>query len=134
MDPNQNKSSGDKPQDNKQPKWNIWMTLIITAVVILVGSLVFNAIANSQYQEATWTDFRNAMLENQLAEVEIHPDRVLYLTKEEAAKPAAQLKAFFTGLPDGGDLVALSNELVDRGVKINDAIINDNSGIIMILY
>ena len=44
MDPNQNKSSGDKPQDNKQPKWNIWMTLIITAVVILVGSLVFNVV------------------------------------------------------------------------------------------
>ena len=134
MDPNQNKPNGDKPQDGKQPKWNILVTLIITAAVILIGTLVYNAISNSKYQTATWSDFRKAMLEDQLSEVEIHPDRVYYLTKEEAAKPAVQQKAFFTGLPDGGDLVALSNELYDRGVKINDVIVEDNSAIIMILY
>ncbi len=134
MDPNRNNSSGDKPQENKQPKWNIWAALIVTAVVILIGTIVFNAISKSQYQEATYSDFRAAMLENQLSEVQIQPDRILYLTKEEAAKPPSQQKAFYTGLPDGGDLLALSNELYDMGVVVNDLIIEDNSAIIMILY
>ena len=135
MDPKQNKPNGDKPQDGKQPKGNLWVALIVTAAVVLIGSLIFNAVQNSQYQAATWSDFRQAMLDNQLAEVEIHPDRIYYLTKEEAAKPAAQQKAFFTGLPDGGDLMALSNELHAMGVeKVNDKIVEDNSGIILILY
>ena len=135
MDPKQNKPNGDKPQDGKQPKGNLWIALIVTAAVVLIGSLIFNAVQNSQYQAATWSDFRVAMLDGQLAEVEIHPDRIFYLTKEEAAKPASQQKAFFTGLPDGGDLLALSNELHELGVeKVNDKIVEDNSGIIMILY
>ena len=134
MDPNQNKPSGDKPQDGKQPKWNLWVTLIITAAVILIGTILFNTIRKSQYQEATYTEFYTAKISGQLAEVEIQHDRILYLTKEEAAKPANQQKAFFTGLPTGGDLLALSNELAEMGVTNNIPIVEDNSGIIMILY
>ena len=134
MDPKNNSSSGDKPQESKSPKGSIWIPLIITAVVILIGTLIFNAINKNKYQEASYTDFRQAMLSDQLAEVEIQTDRIFYLTKEEAAKPASQQKAFYTGLPAGGDLLALSNELVEMGVDHNVAIVEDNSGIIMILY
>ena len=34
----------------------------------------------------------------------IQSDRIIYMTKEEAGKPAAMQKACYTGLPGGGDL------------------------------
>ena len=118
MEPNKNNGPGNNgPQDNK-PKWNIWGALVITVAIILLLSSLFNMISRSKYTATTYTDFRDAMLTNQLAEVEIHPDRILYLTKEEAAKPASAQKAFYTGLPAGGDLLTLSNELTDMGVTV----------------
>ena len=133
MDPNRNNSPGGNKPDNNKPKGNIWVTLIITVAIILLISTLFNAISKSKYTEATYSDFRQAMLEGQLAEVQWQPDRVIYLTKEEAAKPAVSQKAFYTGLPYG-DILTMSNELVDQGVKVNELIVEDNSTIIMILY
>ena len=134
MDPNKNNGSGKNGPDNNKPKWNLWGALVITVAIILLISSLFNMISKSQYTAATYTDFRDAMLSNQLAEVQIQPDRLVYLTKEEAAKPAASQKAFYTGLPAGGDLLELSNELVAMGVLVDELIIEDNSTIIMILY
>ena len=55
------------------------------------------------------------------------------MTKEEAGKPAAMQKACYTGLPGGGDLIALSEELDAMGVKVDKKIVEDNSLIMMIL-
>ena len=137
MDPNQNNGPGKNGQNNnnqKNPKWNIWVALVVTVAIILLISTLFNAISKSQYTAATYSDFRTAMLSGQLEEVLIQPDRIVYLTKEEAAKPASSQKAFYTGLPSGGDLLALSNELTDMGVLVDELIVEDNSTIIMILY
>ncbi|MCI6936625.1 MAG: ATP-dependent zinc metalloprotease FtsH, partial [Clostridiales bacterium] len=42
-------------------------------------------------------------------------------------------KACFTGLPSGGDMLALAEELDAAGVKVNNQIVEDNSMIMMIL-
>jgi cell division protease FtsH len=55
------------------------------------------------------------------------------MTREEAAKPAAQQKACFTGLPSGGDTMALAEKLSSMNVSVTKEIVEDNSGIIMIL-
>ena len=55
------------------------------------------------------------------------------MTKEETGKPAAMQKACYTGLPGGGDLIALSEELDAMGVKVDKKIVEDNSLIMMIL-
>ena len=134
MDPNKNNGPNKNGPNNNKPKWSIWGALVITVAIILLISTLFNTISKSQYTATTYTDFRDAMLANQLVEVQIQPDRLVYLTREEAAKPAASQKAFYTGLPAGGDLLELSNELVAMGVLVDELIIEDNSTIMMILY
>ena len=132
MEPNRN-NSNDPKNGGKKPKWNIWLTLLITVAVVLVISAVFNAITGSQYNETTYSHFLEAIETDNLSEVQFHHDRIVYLTKEEAAKPAAQQKAFYTGLPTGGDVMALAKELDGMGVTVSELIVEDNSAIMMIL-
>ncbi len=129
--PNNNKN--DKP-DEQRPKGSIWVALVITVAIVLLVSTIMNAVTDSQYTETDYSDFLAAKNAGQLAEVELRSDRIVYLTKEEAAKPAGQQKAFFTGLPSGGDSMALAEALDKAGVKVNQQIVEDNSFIIMILY
>ncbi len=122
---------GEKPGENKKPR-NIWVTLIITVAIVLLISLVYNAVVKSQYTETTYSDFLTSLEKGELSEVELHYDRVYYLTKTEAAKPAAQQKACYTGLPSG-NVMALAEQLNAAGVKVNQVIVEDNSTIVMIL-
>ncbi len=131
MNENQNNKNRDPKTPEKKPK--LWVTLVITAAIILVGSWIFNAISESRYTKTTFSEFWQAKESQQLAEVELQYDRIVYLTKEEAAKPAAQQKAFFTGLPTGSDTLALAVELDGMGVKVSRQIVEDNSTIMMIL-
>ena len=121
----------DKPGENKKPR-SIWVTLVITVAIILLISLVYNAVVKSQYTESTYSDFLSAMEKGDLSEVELHYDRIYYLTKTEAAKPAGQQKACFTGLPNG-NVMALAEQLNANGVTVNQVIVEDNSTIVMIL-
>ncbi len=119
--------------DEKRPR-SIWIALIVTVAIILLISSVLNAVSNSQYTKTTYSDFLAAKDAGQLAEVEIRADRIVYLTKAEASKPAAAQKACFTGLP-AGNVMTLVTELYESGVKDVDVkIVEDNSTIIMILY
>ena len=128
--PNESKPTG-KPGENKKPR-SLWVTLVITVAIILLISWVYNAVVKSQYTETTYSDFLNSVANNELAEVELHYDRVYYLTKAEAAKPATQQKACFTGLPNG-NVMALAEQLNAAGVEVSQVIVEDNSTIVMIL-
>ena len=124
---NKNHNNGGKK------KGNLLVTLIITAAVILLISAVFNYAVNSQYKETTYTHFMDAMEADNLEEVELRYDRIVYLTKDEAAKEAGRQQAFYTGLPSGGDAMALADKLDAMGVKVTQQIVEDNSTIMMIL-
>ena len=128
-----NPSPNTNGSDEKRPR-SIWIALIVTVAIILLISSVLNAVSNSQYTKTTYSDFLAAKDAGQLAEVEIRADRIVYLTKAEASKPAAAQKACFTGLP-AGNVMTLVTELYESGVKDVDVkIVEDNSTIIMILY
>ena len=129
---NQPNNPGNRNPDGRKPK-SLWITLIISVALVLVISLIYNSVVDSQYTQTTYSDFLKEMANNNLAEVELEYDRVYYLTKTEAAKPAAQQKACFTGLPEG-DVMALATQLYGMGVKVNQVIVEDNSGIILVLY
>ena len=122
-----------QPGDGKKPKPSIWITLILTIGIVLLISSVFKAVSGSQYTETTYSEFKTIMDNGQLAEVQIQADRILYLTKEEAAKPADQQKACYTGLPTGADTLALSDKLHDMGIEVSKKIVEDNSFIYLIL-
>ena len=116
-DPNQ-KPPGQNPGGDK-PKTNGFFALLVGLLIALAVSGIFNNVQNSQYTEMTWSDFRTEMAAGNLKEVDLYYDRIVYLTAEEAAKPAREQKACYTGLPSGADTLALANELADMGVKVN---------------
>ena len=120
-----------KPED-KRPKGNIWLAIIVSAAVILLFIFTWNAVVKSQYTQTTFTQFMEEAKNDNLSEVEIRYDRVLYLTKEEAAKPAVQQKTCYTGLPNG-DILGLARELNALGTSVDVQIVEDNSVIMMIL-
>ena len=99
----QSPNNPNNPNNTKRPKNGILVALIITIAIILLISWLYNTISNSQYNATTYSDFLKAMESGQLAEVAFQPDRIIYMTKEEAAKPASSQTACFTGLPAGGD-------------------------------
>ncbi len=134
MDQNQNQNPNHRPpqNDDKKPRGNRWVSLLIALAFVLLATGVFNMIRDGQYTETTWNQFLEVKEAGQLAEAEIHSDRIIYMTKEEAAKDPSLQKACYTGLPSG-DIMGLMNELVDMGVTSQKEIVEDNSFIVMIL-
>jgi len=124
----QNNNQSPKKPDDKRPKGNVFMAVVIAVAIFLVIRMVFGAVRDSQFTKTTFSDFMTAAKSDQLAEVELRYDRIVYMTKEEAAKPAAQQKACFTGLP-GGDVLSLAKELEALGTSV-DIKIEDNSALI----
>lgn len=126
-DPNNPKKPG-----GDRPKNSYFTPLMIALVLVLVFSWVMNMVEKSQYTETRWDEFVKTMETNQLSEVEIQYDRILYMTKEEAAKDPSDQKACYTGLPTGNHM-ELANQLAAMGVKVKEPIVEDNSMIMMIL-
>ena len=133
MDPkNNNQNDKNNPGQPQKPKGNPVGALLITLAIVLLVSMVFNGVRNGQYTQTTFTDFMTAYEQGELAEVEFHADRAIYMTKEEAAKDAKVQKACFTGLPFG-DVLSLAREMEAAGITVNNKIVEDNSGLITIL-
>ena len=128
---NADTGNGGKPE-GKRPRPNFIVMLLISVAVVLVVSMIFNAIEDSQYTKTDYSHFLEQMEAGNLAEVELHTDRIIYMTKEEAAKPASEQKACYTGLPDGNHMELLE-KLHAQGVKGSEEIVEDNSFITMIL-
>ena len=128
MDQNNNRPP---EQDDKRPKSKLSL-LLLSVMVILGISFIFSMVSDGQYTKTTFSEFMEAVEKDEIAEVELHYDRVYYLTKTEAAKPAREQKACFTGLPDG-DMLTLAQELDAKGISVTYQILEDNSTIVMIL-
>jgi len=122
-----------KKPDGKRPKGSIWITIMVSIIIILIITSVYNAVTKSQFTQTTFSDFMTEAKNDNLAEVELRHDRILYMTKTEAAKPASQQKACFTGMPNG-DVLGLAKELDALGTTVNVQIVEDTSIITMILY
>ncbi len=130
---NNNGGNNNKPGENKRPKLRLLTIFVIAIALVLIFSSVFNSVRKSQYKETTYSDFLQAMEDDNLAEVELRYDRIVYLTKEEAEKPKNQQKACYTGMPTGGNYEQIARELDAMGVKVYEQIVEDNSMIIMLL-
>ncbi len=133
MEPNRdnNHKKPNKPEGDR-PKGGYITPLMIALVLVLLFSWISNTVEKSQYTETRWDEFVEAKESGQIAEAEIRGDRVLYMTKEEAAKDPSQQKACYTGLPAGNHM-ELANELAALGVDVKEPIVEDNSMIMMVL-
>ena len=133
MNPNRDNRNSGNSGDSQKPRNRALATLLVTLAIVLVISSIYNAVRQSQYTETSFSDFMDAFESGQLSEVELHSDRVIYMTKEEAAKDPRNQKACYTGLPFG-DILSLAREIEATGVPVKEVIVEDNSGIMMILY
>ena len=133
MDPKHNDPPRKPDGDDKKPK-NLWTTIFISIAILVAVISIFNLVNGSQYTLTTYSEFAQLMDAGQLEEVEIKHDRIIYMTKEEAAKPAGSQKACYTGLPSGSDTLALGRALDAMGVTVNWPITEDNTWIITIGY
>ncbi len=133
MEPNRDKNhkNPQKPEGDR-PKGGYITPLMIALVLVLLFSWVSNTVEKSQYKETRWDEFVEAKESGQIAEAEIRSDRVLYMTREEAAKDPSQQKACYTGLPAGNHM-ELADELAAMGVDVKEVIVEDNSMIMMVL-
>jgi len=134
MDNKQKDPRNNKPNQENDKGKHIGTAVIISLALILLFTWVYNTITNSQYTQTTYSDFLVAMEQGDLAEVEVKYDRILYMTREEAAKEPSQQRACYTVLPVGIDGDALLRELHAMGVKGDSEIMEDNSLILSILY
>ena len=134
MENERDRNPKDPKSGDKRPKISIVVALIVTVVIVLLISYVYNTIADSQYTQTNYNDFLKAMESNSLSQVELRSDRIVYLTKEEAAKPASQQKTFYTGLPTGGNTMELAQQLDTMGVEVSRKIVEDTSTLWMIGY
>ena len=133
MEPDRNNPRDNRnPNEPRKPKGNLFATLMLTLAVVLLISGIYNMVNASKYQETTYSDFVAARESGQLSEVELRYDRIIYMTKEEAAKDPRLQKAFYTGLPSG-NILAMAEELVADDIKVNEPIVEDNSFMMMIL-
>ena len=121
-----------KPDQNgKQPKSKLSILLLSVAVILLIG-MIYGMISDGQFTKTTFSEFMNDVEAGKIDEVELHYDRIYYMTKEEAVKPEREQKACFTGLPSG-NVLELAETLNAKGIKVNQVIVEDNSTILMIL-
>ena len=126
-----NNNQPKKPDGNGKRKPNLWVTLIFTVVIVLIGSLLYNYVKDSKYIETDWNQFIEEKEAGNLVDVHLQNDRVIFQTKEQEQNSG---KAYFTGLPAGGDKMALASELAAENIDVKQEIKEDNSNIIMILY
>ena len=130
MDQNNNR----KPEgDGKRPR-SLLTILLLSIVIIIAVSWISGIISDSQYKQTTFTQFLAELEANNLKEVEFRYDRIVYMTRTEAAKPAREQQACFTGLPEG-NILELAERLNSKGdIVVNQQIVEDNSAIMLILY
>ena len=131
MEPNSSKNKNNTP-DGKRPRGKILTMLLIAFVVSMVVGILYNAISDSKYTETKFSDFLEAEESDNLSEVEIHGDRIYYMTKTEMEKPAEERKACYAGLPSG-DHMALLERLHAAGITSSEKIVEDRSILTTIL-
>ncbi len=134
MEQNRNDSSKNNKPDDKKPKSRLLPMLVIALALVLLVTGIYRSVTNSQYELKTFSQFMADKDSGNIQEAQIKYDRIIYLTKEEAAKPVGQQQAYYTGLPSGGDKMALAQELYDMGVLVDSPIVEDNSTVTMLLY
>ena len=87
-DPRKNDPQKKPPQDDPDSKRikNI-LTMIVAALVFtLIINLIYTSISTAFQKKITHTEFYEMLESDQVAEVQFEEDRMLILTKEEAAK------------------------------------------------
>ena len=132
-----NDPKGKKPQDNK-PQNNddgrqgrrIVFLMVAALIATLLINSVYTSIANAYLSEIPYNEFQEYLDKDEIAELEFQSDRIVILTREEAKKPTAQQRMYYTGIIPNYDNSELKAQLDEQGVVYNTEIVEQASPIV----
>ena len=129
---NKNPNHQQDGNDNRQPR-RIVLLIAAALIATLLINMLYTNIANSYLTCISNSEFQELVVSGKLASVEFQSDRIVGLTKEEAAKTTGKQEMVYTGyIPD-----YLTNDLVDlleqHDVKYNTEIPEEMNPIVSFL-
>ena len=131
-DPNGKKPQDNKPQngdDGRQGRRIVFLMVAALIATLLINS-VYTSIANAYLSEIPYNEFQEYLDKDEIAELEFQSDRIVILTREEAKKPAAQQRMYYTGIIPNYDNSELKAQLDKQGVIYNTEIVEQASPIV----
>ena len=132
-----NDQKNKKPQDNKpqngddgrQGRRIIFLMVAALIATLLINSL-YTTIANAYLSEITYNEFQTYLDKDEIAELEFQSDRMVILTRDEAKKPSAQQRLYYTGYIPNVSNDELKDRLDAQGVEYNTEIVEQASPIV----
>ena len=132
-----NDPKGKNPQDNKPQNGDdgrqgrrIVFLMVAALIATLLINSVYTSIANAYLSEIPYNEFQEYLDKDEIAELEFQSDRIVILTREEAKKPAAQQRMYYTGIIPNYDNSELKAQLDKQGVIYNTEIVEQASPIV----
>ena len=131
-DPKNKKPQDNKPQngdDGRQGRRIIFLMVAALIATLLINSL-YTTIANAYLSEITYNEFQTYLDKDEIAELEFQSDRMVILTRDEAKKPSAQQRLYYTGYIPNVSNDDLKDRLDAQGVEYNTEIVEQASPIV----
>ena len=129
---NDPKHNGQQSDPNNKRTKSIITMIIVALVFTLVINMVYTSISNAYLQQITFSEFCDMAESHQIQEVEIQHDRLLILTKEEAAKDTSKQIVYYTGKPETDEL-DLTEDLQARGIDVDFYITEEMNPILSVI-
>ena len=129
---NDPKHNGQQNDPNNKRTKSIITMIIVALVFTLVINMVYTSISNAYLQQITYSEFCDMAESHQIQEVEIQHDRLLILTKEEAAKDTSKQIVYYTGKPETDEL-DLTEDLQARGIDVDFYITEEMNPILSVI-
>ena len=131
-DPKNKKPQDNKPQngdDGRQGRRIVFLMVAALIATLLINSL-YTTIANAYLSEITYNEFQTYLDKDEIAELEFQSDRMVILTSDEAKKPSAQQRLYYTGYIPNVSNDELKARLDAQGVEYNTEIVEQASPIV----
>ena len=131
-DPKNKKPQDNKPQngdDGRQGRRIVFLMVAALIATLLINSL-YTTIANAYLSEITYNEFQTYLDKDEIAELEFQSDRMVILTRDEAKKPSAQQRLYYTGYIPNVSNDDLKERLDAQGVEYNTEIVEQASPIV----
>ncbi len=131
-DPKNKKPQDNKPQngdDGRQGRRIVFLMVAALIATLLINSL-YTTIANAYLSEITYNEFQTYLDKDEIAELEFQSDRMVILTRDEAKKPSAQQRLYYTGYIPNVSNDELKARLDTQGVEYNTEIVEQASPIV----
>ena len=131
-DPKNKMPQDNKPQngdDGRQGRRIVFLMVAALIATLLINSL-YTTIANAYLSEITYNEFQTYLDKDEIAELEFQSDRMVILTRDEAQKPSAQQRLYYTGYIPNVSNDELKARLDAQGVEYNTEIVEQASPIV----